>query len=106
MDFCLFGAIRLEKPVLKKKKNIFHPSSQAPGPGPGLVPPGPGPGPAKKDGKFKSTARKPAKKSCKNEGIIAFLGQNHQNRGFNFLDVRNFEVFAPQANTAFSPSKF
>ena len=51
MDFDFFDqAIRLEKPVLKK--NIFHPSSQAPGPGPGLVPPGPGPGPAKKDGKF------------------------------------------------------
>ena len=40
--FAFFGPIRLEKPVLKKK-NIFHPSSQAPGPGPGLVPPGPRP---------------------------------------------------------------
>ena len=38
--------------------------------------------------------------------FLLFDTKNHQNRGFNFLDVRNFEVFAPQANTAFSPSKF
>ena len=31
---------------------------------------------------------------------------NPQIQGFNFLDVRNSEVFAPQANTACSPSKF
>ena len=84
--------MRLEKPVLKKKKKI-HPSSQAPGPGPGPVPPGPGPGPAKKDGKFKFTARKPAKNREKMEEKLPFgtffvLGGCTKNMRKNMQNMR------------------
>ena len=58
--FSPFGAgYRLEKPVLKKK--TFSILLRRPRPGP--VPRAQARAPAKKDGKFKFTARKPAKKS-------------------------------------------
>ena len=56
-----FGPIRLEKPVLKKK----HFPSFFAGPGPGPAPRAKARAPAKKDGKFKFTARKLAQNHTK-----------------------------------------
>ena len=55
--------------------------------------------PAKKDGKYKLAATKIVKN-------VSIYTQNHQNQGFNFLDVRKIDVFPPEANTSLLASKF
>ena len=82
--FAIFGPARGQifgKTVRKtraEKKNIFHPSSQAPGPGPGLVPPGPRPGPLRRRmenlNKRLEKFEKIVKQNVKNIGKIAFWG--------------------------------
>ena len=38
--------------------------------------------------------------------MIQFRPEIPKNQGFHFLDVRKIDGFPPEANTAFSPSKF